>query len=163
MCVKSVKKKKKKRKLKKQQSSERDSSGQVLHGFSCNRVDVWRRAHVCVCTRVCSRHANDFLLLLAGESPPLDAARGAPSWEACCTCLPSPHIPPVFPSPQQNPLPRLSAPIAGTPPDRGVIKKGSLWPPPPVTVHTNHVPPFRRETCRIRTSHFHLQKSTFSH
>lgn len=59
--------------------------------------------------------------------------------------------------------PRLSAPIAGTPPDRGVIKKGSLWPPPPVTVHTNHVPPFRRETCRIRTSHFHLQKSTFSH
>lgn len=65
------------------------------------------------------------------------------------------------PSPPAPPAPLRSH--RRHPPDRGVIKKGSPWPPPPVTVHTNDVPPFRRETCRIRTSHFHLQKSTFSH
>lgn len=115
---------------------------------------MFMRAHEC--TGVCRRHANDFLLAAFSSLGIVATEYRQGSTVLGNLLYLTPSAVPSFPS---SPTP----PVTGTPPNHSVIKKGSLWPPRPAAVHTNHMQPFRRETCRIHTSHFHLQKSVFFH
>lgn len=133
-----------------------------MHGFRCDCGDVAGGGEfmlMCTHTHLRERvHVPPMPLMTSSAPVPLwaplqlDDTMGALFWETCCT------FPLLFPT-----LPLHPPPPPSLSPNRNVIKKGSLWPRLAETVHTNHVQPFRRKTCRIHTSHFHLQKSPFFH
>lgn len=141
-----------------QQSSECDSSGRLCMDSDAvvstySGRCMFMCAHVCIGVCVC--HVNDFLLagFPLGASLLPDITKGS-SVLGNLLYLNPPAVLGSSSSPSPPPPPKY-------PPNRNVIKKGRLWPPLPETVHTNHIQPFRRKTCRVHTSHFHLQKSSF--
>lgn len=137
-----------------QQSSECDSSGRLCMDSDAitstySGKCMFMCAHMCI--SVCTCYVNDFLLagfpqcIVAIAYNQAEHRSGKPAVLDSLRC--TRHV--FITLPLKYPL------------NSNVIKKGRLWPPPPKTVHTNRRQPFRKKTCRIHTSHFHLQKSSF--